>query len=111
MPSSKNRNRARRLRLLAEHPFCFYCGLGFPPDGLAVPPAGSPGWEKEYVWSEPTLEHLVPKSKGGTSARGNCVLAHFWCNTVAADRPVAEKHALRARLRAAVALLFGVGAA
>lgn len=30
----------------------------------------------------PTLDHIVPLSKGGTHSRGNTQLAHFYCNSV-----------------------------
>jgi hypothetical protein len=49
-----------------------------------------------------TLEHLVPKSKGGPNNLDNYVLAHRSCNNLAADMPLVEKIELRAKLRAKV---------
>lgn len=49
-----------------------------------------------------TLEHLVPKSKGGPNTLDNYVLAHGACNRLAADMPLVEKIALRAKLRGKV---------
>lgn len=46
-----------------------------------------------------TLEHLIPKSKGGANNLINCALAHQRCNAAAADLPLAEKMALRIKLR------------
>ena len=45
-----------------------------------------------------TIEHLIPKSKGGTNALANYALAHRQCNADAADLPLVEKIAMRARL-------------
>ena len=47
-----------------------------------------------------TLEHLVPKSKGGPNTLDNYVLAHRSCNNRAADMPLVEKIELRAKMRA-----------
>jgi hypothetical protein len=106
MPRTKNRRGRRRQKLMEADPVCWYCGLGFPPDGITLPPKGTPGWKKTRRLTRPTLEHLLARSKGGTLVGGNCVLAHHWCNVLAADRPVVEKHELRDRLRAAVAELL-----
>lgn len=46
-----------------------------------------------------TIEHLVPKSKGGLNGLANYVLAHKRCNARAADMPLVAKIELRARLR------------
>ena len=35
-------------------------------------------------WS-PTLDHIVPRSHGGTDALENLRLAHLWCNSVRGD--------------------------
>jgi len=47
-----------------------------------------------------TIEHLVPKSKGGPDKLANYALAHEACNRAAADMPLVEKIALREKLRA-----------
>lgn len=33
----------------------------------------------------PTLDHVVPLSRGGTHEPANVQLAHYWCNTIKAD--------------------------
>jgi hypothetical protein len=48
-----------------------------------------------------TIEHLVPKSKGGGNLLDNYALAHASCNTRAADLPLVKKIELRTALRAA----------
>jgi len=50
-----------------------------------------------------TLEHLVPKSKGGSNALDNFALAHAKCNHAAADKPLVEKIAMRLQLRGVAA--------
>lgn len=50
-----------------------------------------------------TLEHLVPKSKGGKNSLANYALAHRKCNEAAADMPLVGKIALREQMRAAMA--------
>lgn len=49
-----------------------------------------------------TVEHLVPKSKGGRNMLANYSLAHAACNHRAADMPLIQKIELRASLRGAV---------
>lgn len=57
---------------------CGICEL--PVDqGLAFPDPGSP-----------TLDHVVPMSRGGGHVQGNVQLAHFYCNTVKGNREVAS---------------------
>ena len=57
------------LRLLARKNYrCEFCGFDF----LASPAA----------MLMATVDHLVPKSKGGTNSRDNRVLACCACNTV-----------------------------
>jgi 5-methylcytosine-specific restriction endonuclease McrA len=91
-----NTYRRRRLhRLYAENPRCWFCGLGFPPFPLNS--------ERDRRQAEPTVEHLLPRSKGGTHRRGNIVLAHWFCNNLAGDRTPEEKRAIRERLHAVIA--------
>ena len=47
-----------------------------------------------------TIEHLVAKAKGGSNHIENFALAHKRCNALAADKPLVEKIAMRARMRA-----------
>lgn len=46
-----------------------------------------------------TLEHLIAKAKGGNNSLANYALAHRQCNADAADLPLVDKIAMRARLR------------
>lgn len=46
-----------------------------------------------------TIEHLVPRSKGGVNHLDNFALAHRKCNADAADKPLVDKLALRQRMR------------
>lgn len=46
-----------------------------------------------------TLEHLVPRSRGGGNDNANCVLAHAACNQAAANLSLSEKVELRAQMR------------
>jgi hypothetical protein len=45
----------------------------------------------------PSVEHLQPRSKGGTNALDNLRLCHPGCNKQLADRTRTEKEALRQR--------------
>ena len=47
-----------------------------------------------------TIEHLIPKSKGGRDSLSNYALAHLKCNNDAANLPLVQKIALRATLHA-----------
>ncbi len=49
-----------------------------------------------------TIEHLVPRSKGGGNSLANYALAHRQCNADAADLPLVEKIEMRTKLRARV---------
>jgi 5-methylcytosine-specific restriction endonuclease McrA len=42
-----------------------------------------------------TIEHLVPRSKGGTWALDNLRLCHVGCNRYLADRPPEQKERMR----------------
>lgn len=46
-----------------------------------------------------TLEHLVPRSRGGGNNSANLVLAHAACNQAAANLSISEKVGLREKLR------------
>jgi hypothetical protein len=70
----------RRRKLLArDGSDCWFCG-------------GALG-------TDITLEHLVPKSRGGGNDSANLVLAHAGCNNAAANLSISEKVALREKLR------------
>lgn len=66
----KARDSYRRY-LRSIDPRCYYCGR-------VVSLRGS------------TLDHVTPRSRGGTDSPGNLVLCCKGCNTVKADRPLAE---------------------
>ena len=101
LPTEEKRNKPkngsarrhnRRARLLdRDGNGCWFCG--------------------EPMDDDCTIEHLVPKSKGGRDALANYALAHRQCNADAADMPLVEKIAMRERLRAgtkaAIALAKG----
>ena len=58
---------------------CFFCG--------------------EAVGMCPSIEHLVPRTEGGTSVLHNLVLSHRDCNHAAGNLPISKKVALRDRMR------------
>ncbi len=62
-----HKNRKRRALLLADDPFCFYCRIPLTLD-------------------DSTLDHCIPKSKGGSSRMHNLVLACQPCNVDKADK-------------------------
>jgi len=45
-----------------------------------------PGNTERYWW--PSLDHLVPWSKGGTDTAANLQLAHYGCNTQRQAKPL-----------------------
>lgn len=75
---SKSAVRRETLRV-RDGDDCWFCGL----------PMGD----------DCTIEHLVPKSKGGGNNLDNYALAHKACNAAAADKPLVEKIELRAKMR------------
>lgn len=72
---------ARVAALIArDGPDCFYCGAE-----LVPPPNGDSGPYRGYASPSDysrhqTLDHWIPKEKGGTSAIENLRLACYWCN-------------------------------
>jgi len=62
---------SRRNVFKRDHYACQYCGV-------------QPGGE------ELTIDHVVPRSQGGTSTWENCVLACVACNKTKADRTPAQ---------------------
>jgi 5-methylcytosine-specific restriction endonuclease McrA len=83
-PLPKSKSAARRRKLLErDGDGCWFCGL----------PMGD----------DCTIEHLIPKSKGGRDWLANYALAHSKCNASAADLPLVQKIAMRARLRGEIA--------
>jgi 5-methylcytosine-specific restriction endonuclease McrA len=60
-----------RLALLLADPHCHYCGF-------------------ELNRFNSTLDHVVPRSKGGTDAPENLLLSCRRCNVRKADAPLSE---------------------
>ena len=80
-PDAPSLSAKRRNKLLArDGDCCWFCGVA--------------------MGDDVTIEHLVAKAKGGTNHLENFALAHRACNALAGDKPLIEKIALRARLRA-----------
>ena len=80
MPDAEFRT-TRRNRIWHEHGGrCVYCGLEAPDE-------------------EQTLDHIVPRSKGGTSSQDNLRPCCRNCNTKKADRTLDEFRAHCARER------------
>jgi len=65
-------NRAFRLRLWKRHPFCVYCRCHLP-DFLQT-----------------SLDHAMPKSRGGSNRWSNLVLACMTCNSTKSDMTAEE---------------------
>lgn len=61
-----NRSQKQRRRLLQENPFCGYCGIGLDIDTS-------------------TIDHLIPKCRGGKWSKNNLVLSCESCNRKKAD--------------------------
>ncbi len=58
---------SRRNVAKRDHHTCQYCGV-------------QPGWDRI------TIDHIIPRSRGGTSSWLNCVAACPECNAIKADR-------------------------
>jgi hypothetical protein len=82
IPADSKKDRKRLLLVERDGSDCWFCGK----------PLGE----------DMTIEHLVPRSKGGVNHLDNYVLAHQACNALAADKHLAAKMDLRASLRAKV---------
>ncbi len=64
---NSNRKRKLKLELLDRGDKCSICGLPVEP-------------------KEATLDHVVPRSKGGRGTKDNLKLAHYECNQLKGDR-------------------------
>ena len=73
MNALRRRHRLKR-RYLDESPVCWYCGLDL--------------WGGRLT----TLDHIQPRSKGGSDDQANLVLACFGCNKRKADRDLQDVH-------------------
>jgi hypothetical protein len=78
--SASRKKRTFRHRMLQrDGRICFYCGYEMDIDDI-------------------TLEHLVPRSKGGRTTSENIVLAHGYCNNRAGTLCLEDKLALRGKI-------------
>jgi len=77
-PEGKSAKMRKKLRT-RDGDDCWFCGEGLGDDC--------------------TIEHLIPKAKGGTNSLANYALAHQKCNAAAADLPLVEKIAMRDAMR------------
>jgi hypothetical protein len=93
--NSRKRKSLRKSLLNSGHSHCFYCGLPFHAFTL---PKGSPGAAKSRRYSFITLEHVQPVCNGGETIKENCVLAHSWCNSTAANLSLTDKLELQEKL-------------
>lgn len=78
--SSKDRAVKRQELVARDGGQCFYC------DKDLVMPVGA-GHQNHNA---ATLDHIIPRSKGGSNRLTNLVLACQSCNDLRADMPVAE---------------------
>lgn len=76
---TKTRQRVAAL-LKRDGRACFYCGV-------------------DLEEGEETLEHIVPRTRGGTHHIANLALAHEGCNQDAGNLSAVEKVKLRDRMR------------
>lgn len=79
---SKSKAPTRAALLARDGDECWFCGV--------------------EMGDDCTIEHLIAKAKGGNNSLANYALAHRQCNADAADLPLVEKIAMRARLREAM---------
>lgn len=62
-----NPRRKVRLKLLKSRPYCHYCG-------------------RKVDESSSSLDHVIPRSKGGPNSQDNLVLSCLSCNNKKADK-------------------------
>lgn len=82
MPAGLNSRKARLIRerlFMKQGGFCFYC---LEPMDMATPIQTHP--------RRGTLDHIVPRSRGGTNVLSNLVLACYNCNRSKADQDEAS---------------------
>ncbi len=82
----------RKLKLLFERDagLCHLCG------GLTVEPARLP-YQRGQSDLLATLDHLIPRSQGGSRKLSNSALAHKWCNAFRGEREITND--LKAQVR------------
>jgi len=62
----------KRKQLWIENPSCFVCKKPIP------------------NYSEATLEHIIPRSMGGSNSNENLAISHAFCNNLKANLPKSE---------------------
>lgn len=75
-------------RVLVERdgPACYLCGDAVDPDDYEIR-EGRDGREAFVAGPlYPTVDHVIPLSRGGEHSYGNARLAHFLCNSTKGDR-------------------------
>lgn len=68
---------ARRLVIKRDGPWCRYCGVAVATEGSGFPLL--------------TMDHLIPKSRGGANNPGNMVVACARCNNAKGSQTLAER--------------------
>lgn len=71
----------RAVKLIGEPHRCAICGGAFP-ERLKKPMNST--W---YEPTHPTIDHILPKSKGGKNNKDNIQWAHAKCNSERSDKP------------------------
>ena len=69
----------KAVRLIGEPQICAICGKAFPEE-LKKPMTSS-----HETPLQPTIDHLIPRSKGGTDEAMNLRWVHYRCNQLKAD--------------------------
>ena len=75
-------NYARAVKLIGIPHRCAICGGAFP-EKLKKPMTST--W---FEPTQPTIDHIVPKSKGGKNNKDNIQWAHAKCNRERSDHPL-----------------------
>lgn len=79
-----NSNTAKRIRTKLfhkQHGLCIFCKCS-----MKAPKSGQRKQEDNYA----TLEHIVPRSEGGTNDESNFAVSCFACNSVRRSMPFEE---------------------
>lgn len=87
---AKDRERARKKDAFVERVYRNYV---YERDGWMCQLCGEPLARHEKVPHDfaPTLDHIIPLSRGGTHEYANVQAAHFICNSRKGARPVGEQ--------------------
>lgn len=72
--------------ILKDNNICYLCGDGCDSDDHVITNEGYFIVGKSY----PSIEHVIPISKGGTHSWANVKLAHHYCNTIKSDKDICE---------------------